>query len=527
MKTAAALSAGSRLSDHEFNKFSDHLSGWFFEGVKGPLFTTDVDPDALWAAFLHSLPPGEKQHYNCSCCRHFLKRFGALAAVSADGHLSSPIWACPGIPDLFREFADRTARDVSNARITGAFVTGDEVLGTPVTGPWHHFSLKMPAELVFARSPLATPGQHAAKLAHNFEVVERAVRTFGLKLLASALNIVKSEALDRTEKVEAGAHWLYDTAAEYRGAKNHRLRENLLWARIAVAPDGFCHPRASMLGTLLEDLEAGKSFEVCKRNFNEKMHPLKYQRPQAAPTEGNIDRAEKVFEALGLAPALRRRVATLEEVTASWRPTNSKPAGGGGEGVFDRLRGPREDPHPGVVAKAGATRWQKFREKVLPDALEIYLKVPGGYSNFGAIVGPVNPEAPCLFRWGNPYSWYVYNGGSTASRWSLSHDWVRVVAVCEGPSEWGSRAEQPLWNMLILEGARETQSPGLALFPETLRPELREVRSVIERFSNTGMMENLKEGSACGLVLSKEKAQALVRVRTALGETEYEIKEWD
>ncbi len=69
-----------------------------------------------------------------------------------------------------------------------------------------------------------------------------------------------------------------------------------MWRLIASAPDGFCHPRASMIGVLLDAIAVGMSFDAIKSHFNEKVYPLLYQRPQAPPSAGNIAIAEATIE---------------------------------------------------------------------------------------------------------------------------------------------------------------------------------------------------------------------------------------
>jgi len=515
----------ARLSDTGFDTYVHNLSVRFIaEASSGPLFTTDVDPDAVWAKYLDSIPdPVERQHYNCSACRHFLKRYASLAQVTAEGKLHSPVWDVDQAPYFFHEFAAWMYRAVSRAEITGAFVSGSAVLGTPETGEWKHFALTLPPSAVFKKNPLKTPGQRAAELAHNVETVRNALLTYPTSLLAEALNIVKSEALDRTEKILGGAQWLYDASVEFHSSKGQRARQNLLWKRVVAAPDGFCHPKASMIGTLLEDLEAGKGFEACKRSFNTKMHPLNYQRPKAAPREGVIDRAEKIFEALNLGSALRRRFARVEEVEALWRPTQS-PSRGSDAGLFGQLRGAREDAREGVIADAGQVSWAKFSEKVLPEALDIEFKVPA-HGSFCALVNAVDPGAEPLFRWNHPVSWYLYANGSSASRWLLrAGDWVKVTAICANPAHWNGREDpnNPQSALFLLQGAKDSGQPSLCIFPETLRAELREVASVIEAHSRRGQMEGAEQASACGHLLSSS-SPTLLRVRNRLGTTQFRV----
>ncbi len=85
-----------------------------------------------------------------------------------------------------------------------------------------------------------------------------------------------------------------------------------------------------MIGTLMEDIQAGLRFAEVKAKFDAKMDPLLYQRPQAAPSAGNIAQAEKVVQALASAGALQRRFARLKDIQALWtrRVSRCPPSGG-------------------------------------------------------------------------------------------------------------------------------------------------------------------------------------------------------
>src|SRR2546425_8355197 len=84
-----------------------------------------------------------------------------------------------------------------------------------------------------------------------------------------------------------------------------------------------------MFGTLLEDISNGLPLPEVSKRFAEKMHPLRYQRPQAAPSEGQLAQAEKIVAQLGAAGSLARRFARLEEVETIWtpKPTRKKSSG--------------------------------------------------------------------------------------------------------------------------------------------------------------------------------------------------------
>jgi hypothetical protein len=76
-----------------------------------------------------------------------------------------------------------------------------------------------------------------------------------------------------------------------------------------------------MIGTLLEDIHVGLPFDDFKAKFAAKMHPLQYQRPQAAPKVGAIAQAEKLVEQLGIVRSLKRRFARLDDLDSDCAET--------------------------------------------------------------------------------------------------------------------------------------------------------------------------------------------------------------
>src|SRR5690606_29886312 len=218
-------------------------------------------------------------------------------------------------------------------------------------------------------------------------------------------------------------------------------RTNLVWLAVATAPAGFCHPRASMIGTLLEDIAAGKSYDEVAAAFAAKMHPLRYQRPQAAPAAGTIAAAERRVQELGIQRSLPRRFARLDEVQALWRPApkkNDAPA----SGVFGHLKPKTAKPTSAAMnIPAQTMTWVKFRDEVLPTAERIELRAPE-HGPYVALVTAVNMDAPPILQWDqedarNPVSWYFWNGGSNARSFGLNGgSYVEVEAVALKPSMW-------------------------------------------------------------------------------------------
>jgi hypothetical protein len=386
------------------------------------------------------------------------------------------------------------------------------------------------------RRTLQTPAQRRAELAEHFRTLQAALQAFPLELIAKARTILRADALTQSEKFLGAVEWLQARHAD----RKHRLGHNRLWRAVATAPAGFCTPRASMIGTLLEDLAEGLAFDEVKRRFDAKMHPLRYQRPQAEPTAGNIAEAEKVVAKLGLEPSLRRRWALVSETQRLWAPADEAATTGDTDarGVFAHLK--RKDRHAAGVDVELPTRtftWAKLRDEILPTARRLEVLVPDEAQAFCALTTAVVPDAPPLLQWDapqrrHPVAWYYYHGKTSAKSWSLvGGAFARVAGLCLKPSAWFSDAfahhGQAL--MILIDGAKDTRAASLCLFPSLLRNELHAVRATIEAFSKSRQLEPPEgEGHAAGLMLEKgQNWDVLLRVDDGETVQTYRLDRWD
>jgi len=279
-----------------------------------------------------------------------------------------------------------------------------------------------------------------------------------------------------------------------------------------------------MAGTLLEDLASGMAFGMAAKRFQNKMHPLQYQRPQANPSSGNIKRAEKIVEKLGIKDSLRRRFARLDEIKTIWKPIQ-RDHENKYSGIFDHLKTKDGIHMSKAEIPTTVITWEKFSKNVLPECETIQYHVqPRG--NFVALITAAVADAPPILQWDsvvnrNPVSLYVYIHGSMAHQWGLnSGSLVDVTAISRRPSEWQPGFDHhPKGIIFVLSGAVDSyRDPGLAIFMENLKSELHEIRSTIEAFSKAGELEGRKEASACGVMLTYDgDFNAIFRCKTKSG----------
>jgi hypothetical protein len=507
------------MTDGQFDHFAVAVATDFTRFGTQQLFQTDADGDKLFQLYLDSLPLAQRQHHTCNCCRAFFRRYAGLVFIDDAGKTTSAMWDARHAPSLYTAAANQLRLAVERATVTASFFSSEREFGNARTGFWTHFAVTN--QDVFKPTTLTADEQIALKREH-FGTIARALDQFPAALTEKAVVLLSSEALWRSEKVLGGAQFLNDLHKTLKGVRSQSRKRNLIWAAIARAPAGFCTPRSGMIGTLLEDLAAGKSIETVKLNFAAKMALDKYRRPTAATSAGNIASGEKLIERMGLAVSLKRRFASVREATLLWAPrrlTKAKPVA---TGVFAGLD-PRVTQRPG---SGGTMTWEKFARTILPTAAKISLMVrEGGGQPFSAIVTEAVPGSPKLFQWDGPLSSYVYVGGSSPHNWNVRAGLVPLTGVAAKPgSELAHNAKAVI---LLLDGARDMRSPGLALFPENLRSELHPIRKTMEQFSARGRVAAGAAPYAAGYALSSNMAPVSLVVETAAGSMTYTIDRFD
>ena len=495
-------------------------------GAHSRLFQTNAQ--GLNDLYLDSLP-SERQVHNCSCCRRFIETYGGLVAIAENGEMIPVMWNPEGVPEFYRPaFASLFGR-VKRARVTSVFHSKQKTWGTPETGSWSHLSVTPPSSMVYREGAL-TAGQAMAASKENLRTVATALGDMKPAALDEAIRLFETGSLARSDKFIAPVKWLRELHDRPKG----KLGENILWHAIATAPEGFCHPRASVIGPLLDDIVAGLSFAEIKARFDAKLGPLAYQRPQAAPRAGNIKAAEELVAKLGIAPSLERRFARLDELQTTWVPTAIKEAAPTG-GVFAHLKPKGESDVNAIEIPALTITWDKFARSVLPSARKLEIMVPS-HGRFLALTTATNADAPPILKWDrederNPVAWYVYPNGSPASQWRLAAGrWTAITAIVPLPTMWGSRPMPFLGEgaVLVIDGAGDTRAgSGNALFPECLRDDIHGARSTIEAYSRNAELGDREQASACGYDIRKSAADCTLRAFSNGAWTPYRIDRWD
>lgn len=536
----------AKLGNHEDAEYDSFLARmqFRFENLTAgqPVFTTDAEQ--LWEAYLSAFEPDQRQFHNCNACRHFIERFGSLVTINAAGDHTSIFWSdvatlpdstvvhWSSAPSLYAASIAAIDRRVRRAQVTGVFLSDQPQWGQPLTGAWRHFAVAPPAAMHFKHATLSASQAMAEKVQDRGNII-LALHRYSRATVDQAVALLKTEALARSEKVIGPAEWFAKLHAARAAVRSSEQRISLTWLAVALAPPGFCHPRSSMIGTLLEDLAQGLEFAEVARRFRAKMDPAQYQRPQAAPAAGNIAAAEKLVERLGVAPALERRYARLDEIQTIWIPAAPEPPAAG---VFGHLKPKGATVTDEVHLPIEVITWTKFARTVLPEAQLLFARIPNPGA-FAALVTAVNTDAPPMLQWDrleqrNPVAWYMSRAPTPASRWNLTPGaWAPVTAVAEQPSQWFGAVSPHHGEgaLLIIDGARDTAQGHGGLFPENLKSEFHSIRATIEAHSKAAKVAGAESASACGIKL-KAGGMAVAHLRAHLPNgvvAEYRIDRWD
>ncbi len=527
-KRKVAATSTKESHEHDYSALLASVRKSFDAAIAGQsrLFVTDAAD--LNELYLNKLP-SQRQVHDCSACRHFIQVFGCLVAIGPSGETLPVMWNPEGVPEFYRAAFAAMYERVKRARVTSVFLHNLPVWGTPTTGTWSHMTVDAPPALLY-RGRLLTPRQAMASSREDFRTVAAALSDFTAPMLDEALRLLQADALARSDKFIGPVKWLRALHDRPKG----RLGENVLWLAVGTAPEGYCHPRASVVGSLLEDIAAGMSFDQIKSRFDAKLAPLQYQRPQVAPSAANIKAAEEIVAKLGIAPSLERRFARLDELPTIWLPATPKETPSG-QGIFGHIKPKDSATIPRVDMPATTMTWDKFSRTVLPSAEAVELRVPY-VGRFIALTTAANADAPPVLKWDrdedrNPVAWYVYPNGSQAHQWGLqAGTWTKVTGITQFPTQWGTKPMPFLAEgvILVLDGAKDsyTQS-GNALFPECLKEELHQVRATIEAYARGAQLSGREEASACGYDVRKGAADCNVRVLVSGVWNTYHIDRWD
>ena len=410
----------------EFVAMRDKLIKHFNKMTKDvdQLFEVDVDKDELWNLYLDSFPPGtneiyrERREHDCSCCRHFVKSIGN-AVVIQDGKVHT-IWEFDSKSATYQPVLDALDRYVKAHAVSDVFKSPQNKVGAnhnfenTVEGvkQWDHFYLELPNKFVEKYSIGTTKG----RFRDTRNVFKRSLDEISLEAIETIMELISSNTLYK------GAEWK-EPLQEFRKYKKayEKLdtdqKELFAWEQSVKAGPVIGKIKNHSIGVLLTDVSEGMDLDAAVRRYENIVAPQNYKRSKPIYTKRMLDDAKKTITELGYMESLKRRFATLDDITVNNILFSNKDSAkriAGAEDIFaDMERGVKSSPKK--FSKVEEISADKFISEVLPTAqeLEVYLENKHT-SNMVSLIAPENGDSKTMFKWNNGFSW-AYAGNVTDS----------------------------------------------------------------------------------------------------------------
>lgn len=443
------------------------------------------------------------QVYECRCCHRFIRDTWDLALLHPNGswesiwqrivptgtfvHMVTTLatWALDGVPQ----------RPSKAIPVLYKPRRADRLVGSENEGGFEHLFAKNPRKKTYVDLAEKVNNKGEGWFGEAIKLVLETASLVTITRLEATFKALHSPQVTRTVPAHKAMvkEWIL-FVQELRSSSATAKH----WACVAGAAyrgEDFIHFKNSLPGQLMQDLQTMDTGGAIAA-YNKRTDPLAYQRPQVVKV-GNIAKADKLFEQLGLEDALKRRHARLSDIESRliWRPDHrtcrkmddgrmSTKAGGAFSDSL--LPGKRSSPPYGVQKMTMA----KFMRTVMPVTRTLDLYVPIRGSFFG-LTAPTIPKARALVKFHGGVAWYTYMSPTVATQWGITGTggFRRAVGIVPFPVDWDKATPERGWMFLVETQGNPSQRPGLCLFPEFLVPEVREVRSAIEAYSNNSTLD--------------------------------------
>lgn len=518
-----------------------HLLGLYPIGNIGAVVgkASNVTGDELYELYLNSFEDEQvRQDHKCRCCKDFFRRFGTLIQLTKDGQSHALLFQdSEEVPELYRPFVRAAAAKLTNARIdtvlTAQRKKSTVEIGEAHKGGFEHFHFELNGLAVRAEV-IHDTYQAGAHIREDVRLLTESFGTWTLPTLNRAKQLfAHDERLARTQWRDVVPDFM-DVREFYKELKNHNIRYNYTVVSAVSSRKAVARIGQTVVGEFLSKLQGISDEKVAIQHFLSMTNSADYMRPVAAPAAATVARAEAIFAELELAPSLERRAMRRDELTTFiWQPTvveTAKPAAGVFGHVVTDKGTSSEKTATAEPIQGGKVSVAKLADLLASGkVLGLEVMVPGGMSGaFSSLTTAVNPDARPILRWDddeqrNPACGYHYVQPVHPSTWGLHpYNWEKVYAVVPDCKLFGKTLDAAALRDLhfVLEnGYDHHPKVSLPLFPETLRAELHEVRSVIEAYARTGKLQDVEKG----LAMAEPMIGLKVRVDTGDTKVVYEI----
>ena len=385
------------------------------------LFEVSLDKDKLWDLYLESFLPEknkvfrERREHDCSCCRHFIKTMGNVVAIK-DGNVIS-LWDFDIEGDDTYEPSIKAMRKyVHECAISDVFFTKERRIGTAYNGEltdgqirtWEHFYADIPERFVLGHS--ASKAEEQGQFRDTRNVFKRSLDEITEEAVNIVLELIAQGSLYRGEEHKG----VLEKFAEYQTKYNQltdEQKEIFAWEYASEAGMAIGRIRNHSIGTLLIDISEGVDLDRAVKSYETIVAPANYKRPKAIFTKRMLEDAKKTISELGYMDSLKRRYATLDDITVNNILFSNRDSAKriSGADIFDEMA-TSIAVNPKKFNKVEEIDIENFIKNVLPTTQEIEVLFENRLaSNMVSLIAPENKDSKTMFKWDNNFCW-AYSG---------------------------------------------------------------------------------------------------------------------
>lgn len=412
----------------EFKDFRNEIQKHFTEMTKDAacLYEVNIDKDELWNLYLDSFPAGtneiyrKRREYDCSCCRHFIKQIGNVVSIK-NGKVHT-IWDVELNDDTFQVVADALKSFILDEKITDVFLSPFPHAGTDYSleningeiNRYEHFYLDIPSKYVRRNNECINTDKAAYRDTKN--VFKRSLDEITQDSVKTVLELIAQNSLYKGNEWESILKEFLKYQEEY-AAVTLEKRDLWCWEKSVTVGMSIGRIRNHSIGTLLVNISEGMDLDTAVKKYEQIVAPANYKRSKPIFTQKMLEDAKKTIVELGYLDSLKRRYATLDDITVNNILFSNKDASRRIKGALDIFE------EMGRDAKTNAKKFSKVEEvsvdtfvnEILPTAREVEAYFENKHvNNMVSLIAPEVSDSKTMFKWDNNFGW-AYTGNMTDS----------------------------------------------------------------------------------------------------------------
>lgn len=393
----------------------------------GHLFQVNTDKDLLYAYYLDSFPDGtneifrKRREYDCSCCRQFIRAVGNVVSI-CNGKVDT-IWDISCNDTETDAVCSAMSKYIKRHIVASVFVSKDKKVGTDFnyelidnrSYKWTHFFLTLDDCLVDKSDKSIEEIQ--GRYRDNRNVFKRSLDEITIESIDVILDLISSNSLYKGEEWKYALKTFKKYKADYEKLDTDSEKELYAWEHSCILDPTVVKIRNHSIGTLLVNISNNMDLDTAVRKYEQIVAPANYKRPKAIYTKKMLDVAKKALTDMGYMDSLKRRFATLDDITVNNILFSNKDAAKriiGSDDIFGQMEN-EVNLNPKRFSRVEEISAMDFIENILPNAKEISVFVENKHArNFVSLTAPVNLGSKSMFKWNNAIGW-AYTGNITDS----------------------------------------------------------------------------------------------------------------